>query len=97
MVFNVIQELANNVQKHAKATKSKIFLNRLPDKIQVKIIDNGIGFAKGKEIYATESTGLRNIKNSLKLFNGQIKISSQIGKGTLVLVEIPLPETAFTT
>lgn len=53
---------------------------------------------KRENLYARNSTGLRNMKNNLKLFNGQIKISSQKGKGSHIMVQLPLlvnPEPGF--
>ncbi|WP_026464827.1 PAS domain-containing sensor histidine kinase [Adhaeribacter aquaticus] len=90
LIFSVVQEFFNNIVKHARATKASLSLKASDKAVTLKILDNGVGFEKGEIVFASKSTGLRNIKNSLKLFGGDLKISSQVGKGTLIKVELPI-------
>lgn len=90
--FRVIQEALNNIKKHAKANNVKIKLESNQDKINISIIDDGVGFNannlnKDTNIYS--GFGLHSMKERLELINGSIKIESEIGKGTKIFVEIP--------
>ncbi|MEJ6981794.1 PAS domain S-box protein [Pedobacter sp. P351] len=81
-IFRIIQELVNNVIKHAKATELKIEATRKNKSLRINVKDNGRGFNKN-EIKASGS-GLHSIKNRLDLLNGTMDIQSEEGAGTLV-------------
>ncbi len=43
-IFRIIQESLNNIYKHAEATEARVYLEYSPKRLNLSIIDNGIGF-----------------------------------------------------
>ena len=89
ILYRVIQELIGNVIKHANANELQISLNKTTDNIQVKIIDNGIGFDYEKAI-EKGGLGLKNILVRVQYLKGTIQFVSNSPTGTKVQIEIPL-------
>ena len=82
-VYRIIQEALQNSNKYSKAQRCCVFLLKTEDKITIRIWDNGVGFYPEK---AKQGIGLKNIKERTKALNGEVKISSEIGKGTTLEV-----------
>jgi signal transduction histidine kinase len=78
-LYRICQEIINNAFKYAKAKELSIKINAT-DKITIQISDDGIGFDIQKEI--TSSFGLNIIKNRAKEVGINLKVESEIGKGT---------------
>ncbi|CCQ94362.1 Histidine kinase [[Clostridium] ultunense Esp] len=95
-VFRIIQESLNNVFKHSKATEARITLEYSPTRLNLSIVDNGIGFNQ-EEVNkiggsATGGFGLISIKERVELLEGNIEIKSWPGRGTRINIYIMLPE-----
>ena len=80
-IYRIIQETIQNVNKYANAEKCYIMLLKTDKKIKLRIWDDGVGF--NQEI-VKKGIGLKNIKKRAKTMNAELKIESEIGKGTLV-------------
>jgi len=89
MLYRIIQESINNVIKHAKATRLDITLTRDAKGISAKIADNGIGFDLNEKANFS-GIGLKNIATRIEYLKGTIKYISSPGKGTTVLIEVPV-------
>ncbi len=88
VLYRVIQESVNNVVKHAKASELNIQIAKNKDFIETTIEDNGVGFdSKGTDY---EGIGLKNIRDRVAFLKGNVDISSQKGKGTLLAIQIPI-------
>jgi signal transduction histidine kinase len=87
--FRVLQELINNIMKHAQATEVTIQLIREGAEFTIMIEDNGKGFDVQK-IKKEGGIGLKNIESRVAYLNGRIDYDSQPGRGTTVTVDIPL-------
>lgn len=86
-VYRIIQELISNTMKHAKATEITISLTRLNHHLNIMVEDNGKGF----DTQAINSgIGLKNIRSRVEKLSGKINFDSVIGRGTIVIVEIPV-------
>lgn len=89
IVFRVVQELLNNVVKHANANKVVVSMSYEPDKLVIKVNDNGRGFnAESQAVYPEKGLGLRNIYTRLKLIKGSIAFTSEPNQGTTATIEI---------
>jgi signal transduction histidine kinase len=84
-LFRISQELINNIIKHSQAKEGLIKISNKNGRITVVAQDNGKGFEAAVK---TEGQGLRNIKNRVKLLNGQIEIKSEISKGTTITINL---------
>ena len=87
-VFRIVQELVNNVIKHAKAETLMIQLIQSERDLQILVEDDGIGFIKVEK--PNNNMGLRNIESRLSVLGGSMDIESNPGIGTSVNVFIPL-------
>lgn len=87
-VFRIIQELILNVVKHSGATKATAEASLIGQNIHIKVQDNGQGMAADAQ--AKSGIGLSSIRSKIKLLNGEVNIDSRPGKGTKVLVRMPL-------
>jgi two-component system, NarL family, sensor histidine kinase DegS len=92
-LFRIIQEALSNVQKHAKADRVSVQLMIGPKILRVTISDTGIGFdvdAISENPEKWDHFGLRGIVERARLVGGDAKIESQKGRGTHVVIEVPL-------
>ena len=88
-IFRLVQEGVNNALKHGNSSVIFVKIEWLRDEINVVVKDNGKGF--DTENIREGSFGIIGMKERIDLLKGTIKISSVIGKGTTVLMKIPLP------
>ncbi|HEX8517199.1 MAG TPA: PAS domain-containing sensor histidine kinase [Bacteroidia bacterium] len=87
-VFRIIQELLNNVIKHAKATKAAVLVKKEKAGLKITFRDNGCGFDHEQTLKIRRGSGLSSVYNRLELLNGSLRISSKPGKGTTINVTI---------
>ncbi len=86
-LYRIIQELMQNILKHAKATHATIQLSQHEDQLYLTIEDNGKGFTPG---VGGNGTGLRNISSRIEAMHGQYAIDAAPGQGTIVSVKLTL-------
>ena len=85
--YRIIQELFQNIVKHAKATNAIFQLIEHPDSINLYIEDNGKGITNNNNERGGKGIGL--LTNRIDYFEGKISIEGQPGKGTLIVIDIP--------
>jgi len=91
ILFRVVQEAVNNILKHSGANRVRIDLQSRRRMISLAIKDNGKGFAPEKDKKEAESgMGLRLIKEMAESLEGTFEIHSSPGKGTRLLVSLPV-------
>lgn len=84
--YRIVQELINNILKHAEASHVDVQLTKHTDHLNMVINDNGNGFKKNKK----HGIGLRNIKERLQKAQGSLDIDSNSGHGTSITINIPI-------
>lgn len=93
ILFRMIQEVLTNIIKHAKAQKILVLIHYLPDKFQLKIKDDGIGFDLGStenQNLLGRGSGIGNILRRSKLLNAEVNFSSpENQEGTLFQLTMP--------
>jgi two-component system, NarL family, sensor histidine kinase DegS len=87
-LFRLIQESVQNAMKHAQAKEVVVKLEIKRDTLTLVIHDNGKGFDINQKKF--NSFGLIGMRERVEILEGQISIDSTIGKGTVVLIEVPL-------
>ncbi|WP_066065424.1 sensor histidine kinase [Neobacillus soli] len=87
-LFRMIQESVQNALKHANACQIKVRLEITNAAITVLVKDNGIGFDTNHK--KPESFGMIGMRERVDLLDGEITFDSKIGKGTAVLICVPL-------
>lgn len=93
--FRVIQEALNNIKKHSKADRVTITIENLIDRINVLIIDNGVGFDSTTNFQKKCTTidsgfGIVSMRERAELIGGLFQIKSKPGQGTKVFLTIPI-------
>lgn len=91
MLFRIIQELLNNIIKHANATEAIIQFNRDENRLSVTVEDNGCGFNL-KETDDKKHAGLESVQSRVTYLNGKLSIDSQQEVGTTVMMEFLINE-----
>ena len=84
-LYRIIQELLNNIVKHAAAKKVMIQFTRFDNEISLVVEDDGIGF----DVTSRKQEGglwLGSLGSRVSLLNGFLDIASTPGEGTTVTV-----------
>jgi len=91
-LFRVIQESISNIIKHSKATEVILKVSKLSDQLSILIVDNGKGFDLESKAFeeAKHGFGLSGIAERIRFMNGEIKIDSELNKGTTLKFLIPI-------
>lgn len=91
MLYRILQELLNNIIKHARATEAIVQFNRDGDRLMVTVEDNGKGFDLLQGDGKTHA-GLDTVKSRVDYLNGQLNIDSKQEIGTTVTMEFLIHE-----
>ena len=86
LFIGLIQELLNNVIKHADAKNVLIQLVREDDRFNLTVEDDGKGFDI-KETKINQAQALQILKHVQNILNGNVDIVSKKGEGTSVNIE----------
>ena len=89
VLFRVIQELVQNILKHAQATELTLQLIRHPGELTILMEDNGVGFDPAA-LGADAGIGLKNIESRMAYLGGRAEFDSAPGRGTTVTLEVPI-------
>ena len=87
-IFRILQELISNTLRHAQASCLDVYLYQTEVELQLKVVDNGIGFQLGS--LDDLSYGLRNIKERVEDMAGNIQLLTAPKQGLAVDIRIPL-------
>lgn len=87
ILFRIIQELLNNIVKHARASQIIIRIRRENDQFSISVIDNGCGFNTENILSKSGGgIGLQNISDRAKVIGAKISLFSQPQKGTTISI-----------
>jgi two-component system NarL family sensor kinase len=100
-LFRIAQETLRNAVKHAKARQVVLSLRRVDDAVILGTADDGVGFDLRAQLEARSDDredssqaghfGLSSIAERAALIGASLRIETEPGSGTTVLVELPLP------
>lgn len=86
-LFRIVQEALNNVIKHAQATKARVELGVQPGgRINLRIHDNGQGFAWVDGAKSEQHYGLQNMQTRAQELGGTFRVFAE--NGTTVEVDV---------
>ena len=92
-IYRIVQEALNNIVKYARAEKVFINLIKKDGMLLLSIEDDGVGFDT-EEVMGTSggkgTLGLLIMRERTVQLDGEFSIESEIGKGTHLVVEIPV-------
>ena len=89
-LYRVAQEALNNVIKHARAKKAAVELTLDKGRLLFSVRDDGAGFETGPALRNPKSIGLIGMQERIESVHGQLRIRSEINKGTEVRVVLPM-------
>ena len=86
IIYRIIQELLNNIMKHAAAKEATVQLIKEEGRLSIIVEDDGKGFDTAL-IKDNKGAGLTSIQSRVDYLKGQLDIHSETDKGTLVNIE----------
>ncbi len=87
-VYRIVQESVTNARQHSGGDRVCVTLSGDEEHLHLEVQDWGVGFDTKKK--KGKAMGLRGIKKRAKLLGGKAKIESEPGRGTRVVVDLPL-------
>ena len=87
-LMRIVQEALTNIRKHAKANHIRLVLTMDEAVVRISVADDGKGY-HGAAI-SGEGFGLTSMRERAEKMGGKLEITSAMGQGTQVVVEVPL-------
>jgi PAS domain S-box-containing protein len=87
--FRILQEALTNILRHAQATTVNIQMKQEDGEFILTIRDNGRGITDDEKS-GQRTLGLLGMRERAHLIGGKIEITGSDGKGTVVIVRIPI-------
>jgi PAS domain S-box-containing protein len=94
-LFRIAQEALNNVKKHSRASRVDLTVRYEEGSVTLSVDDDGQGFRLPERIgdlAASGKLGLIGMQERARLLGGTFTVRSEPGKGTSVVVTLPLSE-----
>lgn len=90
-VYRIVQEALHNVADHAGTDHAQVVLTFTPDSLDVAVEDNGRGFDRQDVLNDSHNhLGLIGMRERAQGIGGEMKIHTQPGHGTRVVVRVPI-------
>jgi PAS domain S-box-containing protein len=89
VLFRIIQEALTNIIRHSGADRAEIRISGFLSYAELVIRDNGKGI-EPEAVNDPKSFGITSIKERVRNCSGQFRITGEKGKGTILIVRIPL-------
>ncbi|MEM9986332.1 MAG: sensor histidine kinase, partial [Bacteroidota bacterium] len=87
-VYRVVQELFQNILKHARASEVTLQVNLIRNRLSLIMEDDGRGF--DPTLKQDQGMGMRNIYSRIQKIGGDISFDSAPGEGTTVVLNVPI-------
>lgn len=88
-VYRLAQEALHNVFRHARANRVSVFFGRFHDHAILTVEDDGCGFSPSTQ---SGGLGLEGMRERASLVGAELHVESEPGRGTSVLLRLPLPD-----
>ncbi|HET9217890.1 MAG TPA: PAS domain S-box protein [Terriglobia bacterium] len=88
-VFRIFQEILTNVLRHSAATEILVEIRKELSNFVLEVTDNGRGISE-RDTAGASSLGLLGMRERAVLAGGDVLIRSTEGRGTNVVVRVPL-------
>lgn len=86
-IIRILQEFVQNSLKYADCSSIDISLQRINDSLELQLNDDGKGFDSQ---LPSSGIGLNNMKRRADMIGAFIEISSRVGQGTSLHLQLPL-------
>jgi signal transduction histidine kinase len=88
VLYRIVQEALTNIVKHANAGRVSIVVTQRAGSVGAIVEDDGRGFDPEQD--TNGGIGLIGMRERVELLDGSMAIESAEGKGTTLVVEVPL-------
>ncbi|HTN44821.1 MAG TPA: tetratricopeptide repeat protein [Flavipsychrobacter sp.] len=85
-IYRIIQELLNNIVKHAAAKQAIVQVSAADNQITLTVEDDGKGFDR-QLLQNVQGIGWKNIMSRVDYHKGKINLQSEPHKGTSIFIE----------
>jgi signal transduction histidine kinase len=93
-IFRIIQEAINNAIKYSETDTIEIFLRQRDSDLMIVVRDEGKGFdpkiVEARSVNIESGRGFFNMYERTEYVNGTLEITSDLGKGTTVMLTVPV-------
>jgi len=92
-LFRIAQEALRNVWRHSQATRAQLKIEFSDNRLVIVISDNGKGFELPQrlgDLAGTGKLGLAGMQERARLLGGKLTLHSELGKGTTIILEVPV-------
>jgi signal transduction histidine kinase len=87
-IYRAVQEAVNNSARHAQARTVEVSVSRDAASVRFQVRDDGVGF----DSRFVRGLGLLGMEERVRRLGGDLRLESQLGRGTLIAAELPLSE-----
>lgn len=94
-LLRIVQEALTNARKHGQALKARVSLHLEDGKAHITIADDGRGFDAKPPEQNGQHFGLRFMCERAAEIGGSVEVRSDPGKGTQVIVQVPIRREAL--
>jgi len=94
MLYRAVQEILQNIIKHAEANSVNIELVNHETELSLMVYDDGKGFDVEAVMLQGNGLGLKNIRSRVEYIGGKLVIDTSPGNGTTYIIELPVNGTA---
>jgi signal transduction histidine kinase len=88
-LLQIAREAVSNVARHSEAERAEVALRVVDGTATLVVQDDGIGFDPRRRLGSTHF-GLANLRDRASAVAGTLQIESEPGKGTRIIVRLPL-------
>lgn len=89
-LYYVAQEALNNVAKHANAKYVSLSILEKPHEVEMSITDDGGGIHPTEETPTGHQIGMVSMRERAHAIGGELQVESEQGRGTTILVRLPI-------
>lgn len=90
-IYRIMQEALANIARHSAAENVEVSLSYLDNRVELRVRDDGKGF---DPLEQHVGMGLDSMRERAEALEGNFKIESSAGQGTLVQVSMPIEQQA---
>jgi two-component system sensor histidine kinase DegS len=91
-LFRAIQESLTNAREHSGATKVEVRLQMRRNSVDVRVMDNGLGFEVNRSLALAAQRGrlgLVGMSERMRMLGGSFEIDSKMGGPTVLHFSLP--------
>jgi two-component system, NarL family, sensor histidine kinase UhpB len=89
-LYRIVQEAFTNVARHSSARRVVVDLATHGASLELRVTDDGVGITE-EQVANPKSYGILGIRERTQGLEGNVAISGHTGRGTTIVVTVPLP------